>query len=173
MRVHFQGAAGEVTGSLHLVEAAGKRVLLDCGLCQGSAEMEASNADPFPFDVAGIDALVVSHAHIDHIGRVPLLVKRGFRGPIYAQRATADLMPIMLLDSASLAEADAERFNRRRAHGEPEMQPLYTRDDVADATRRVGNDDANGLVRPVVVGQRQRPRKGEAGTEQCDGCIAA
>ena len=77
MRVLFHGAAGEVTGSMHLVEAAGKRVLLDCGLCQGSAEMEASNADPFPFDVASIDALVISHAHINHIGRAPLLVKRG------------------------------------------------------------------------------------------------
>ena len=136
MRVLFHGAAGEVTGSMHLVEAAGKRVLLDCGLCQGSAEMEASNADPFPFEVASIDALVVSHAHIDHIGRVPLLVKRGFRGPIFAQRATAELMPIMLLDSASLAESDAERFNRRRAHGEPERQPLYTKDDVADSLTR-------------------------------------
>ena len=137
MRVHFHGAAGEVTGSMHLVVAAGKRLLLDCGLCQGSAEMEASNADPFPFDAAAIDALVVSHAHIDHIGRIPLLVKRGFRGPIWAQRATADLMRIMLLDSASLAESDAERFNRRRRHGEPEMQPLYTKDDVADAMAQV------------------------------------
>ncbi len=124
MRVHFHGAAGEVTGSMHLVEAAGKRILLDCGLCQGSAELEASNADPFPFDVAGIDALVLSHAHIDHIGRVPLLVKRGFRGAIHAQTATAELLPIMLLDAASLAESDAERFNRRRAHGEAQKQPL-------------------------------------------------
>lgn len=137
MRVHFHGAAGEVTGSMHLVEAAGKRVLLDCGMCQGSAEMEARNADPFPFDVASLDALVISHAHIDHIGRIPLLVKRGFRGPIIAQRATADLMPIMLLDSAALAESDAERFNRKRAHGEAEMQPLYTRDDVAEAMAQV------------------------------------
>ena len=137
MRVLFHGAAGEVTGSMHLVEAAGKRVLLDCGMCQGSAEMEASNADPFPFDVGAIDALVISHAHIDHIGRVPLLVKRGFRGPIFAQDATADLMPIMLLDSASLAESDAERFNRRRTHGEPERQPLYTKEDVTDAMAQV------------------------------------
>ena len=133
MRVHFHGAAGEVTGSMHLVEAAGKRVLLDCGMRQGSAEMEAGNVDPFPFDVASLDALVLSHAHIDHIGRVPLLVKRGFRGPIFAQQATADLMPIMLLDSASLAESDAARFNRRRTHGEVEQQPLYTKDDVSDA----------------------------------------
>ncbi|MGV8921836.1 MAG: MBL fold metallo-hydrolase RNA specificity domain-containing protein [Thermomonas sp.] len=130
MRVHFHGAAGEVTGSMHLVEVAGKRVLLDCGMCQGSAEMEASNADPFPFEVASIDAVVLSHAHIDHIGRVPLLVKRGYRGPIFTQQATADLLPIMLLDSASIAEGDAERFNRRRRAGEPEQVPLYTREDV-------------------------------------------
>ena len=147
MRVHFHGAAGEVTGSLHLLEAAGKRILLDCGMCQGSAEMEASNADPFPFDVESIDALVVSHAHIDHVGRVPLLVKRGFRGPIFAQRASAELMPIMLMDSASLAESDAERFNRRRKHGEREMQPLYTREDVADAVE---------LLRPQSYDQRFR-----------------
>ena len=138
MQVHFHGAAGEVTGSLHLVEAAGtpgkpKRVVLDCGMAQGSPEMEASNADPFPFDAASIDALVISHAHIDHIGRVPLLVQRGFRGPIFAQEATAALMPIMLMDSASIAESDAERANRRREHGAPEVVPLYTKDDVSDA----------------------------------------
>lgn len=137
MRVHFHGAAGEVTGSLHEVEAAGRRVVLDCGLSQGSPEAEARNADPFPFDVSTLDALVISHAHIDHIGRVPLLVKRGFSGPIYAQAATADLMPVMLLDSASLAESDAERVNRRRRNGEPQVEPLYTRDDVQAAMAQV------------------------------------
>ena len=133
MRVHFHGAAGQVTGSMHLVEAAGKRVLLDCGLQQGSQELEAGNADPFPFDAASIDALVLSHAHIDHVGRVPLLVRRGFRGPIWTQRATADLVPIMLMDAASLAESDAERQNRRRGAGEPQVVPLYSRDDVREA----------------------------------------
>jgi metallo-beta-lactamase family protein len=130
MRVHFHGAAGMVTGSMHLDEAAGKRVLLDCGMIQGSREAEALNLADFPFDIAAIDALVISHAHIDHIGRVPLLVKRGYKGPIYAQAATADLMPIMLLDSASLAESDAERDNRHRRDGEPEAVPLYTQDDA-------------------------------------------
>jgi metallo-beta-lactamase family protein len=145
MRVHFHGAAGEVTGSLHEIEAADQRLLLDCGLIQGSPEAEARNADPFPFDPSQLGALVISHAHIDHIGRVPLLVKRGFRGPIYAQAATADLMPVMLLDSASLAESDAERSNRRRAPGEPEVFPLYTRDDV---------DAAMELVRPLPYDAR-------------------
>ena len=107
MQVHFHGAAGEVTGSMHLVEAAGRRILLDCGLIQGSRESEARNEHPFPFDPSTLDAVVLSHAHIDHVGRVPLLVKRGYRGPIYTQGASAELLPIMLLDTASLSECAA------------------------------------------------------------------
>ena len=145
MRVHFHGAAGEVTGSLHEVEAAGRRLLLDCGMIQGGREAGARNLEPFPLDPAAVDALVVSHAHIDHIGRIPLLVRRGFRGPIFAQAATADLMPVMLLDSAALAEADAERANRHRREGEPPREPLYTRADVQAAMR---------LVRPLPYATR-------------------
>ena len=137
MRISFHGAAGEVTGSLHLVEAAGKRVLLDCGMIQGSPEAEARNADAFPFEPSALDALIVSHAHIDHIGRIPLLVKRGFDGPIYAQKATADLMPIMLLDAAGIAESETARTNKYRHRGEPEAVPLYTKDDVRDALRQL------------------------------------
>ncbi len=137
MRVKFHGAAGEVTGSLHEVEAAGKRLLMDCGMIQGSPEAEARNAEAFPFDPTALDALIVSHAHIDHIGRIPLLVKRGFDGPIYAQAATADLMPIMLMDAAGIAEGEAMRANRHRRHGQPEAVPLYTKDDVRDALRMV------------------------------------
>lgn len=133
MQVNFHGAAGEVTGSMHLVEAAGKRILLDCGLIQGSPEAEARNFAAFPFDAASIDALVLSHGHIDHVGRVPRLVMAGFRGPIYTQRATADLLPIMLMDSASLQENEAERSNRKRRPGQPKAVPLYTRDDVREA----------------------------------------
>ncbi|SFK29443.1 MBL fold metallo-hydrolase [Lysobacter sp. cf310] len=147
MKVHFHGAAGEVTGSLHEVEAAGRRVLLDCGMTQGSPEAERRNADPFAFDVAALDALVISHAHIDHIGRVPLLVQRGFRGHIHAQAATADLMRIMLLDSAHIAESEAERSNRRRRDGEPEAVPLYTQADVEAAMAR---------VRPLPYDQRSQ-----------------
>ncbi len=85
MQVQFCGAAGEVTGSSHLVTANGRLILLDCGMVQGDDEAEQRNAEPFAFDPRKLDALVLSHAHIDHIGRVPLLVKRGFAGPIYAQ----------------------------------------------------------------------------------------
>jgi len=130
VQVHFHGAAGSVTGSMHLVEAAGKRILLDCGLIQGSDAEEARNTEPFPFDVASIDAVILSHAHIDHSGRLPLLTILGYRGPIHAQQATADLLPVMLFDSASLQESDAARSNRKRAPGQREIVPLYTRDDV-------------------------------------------
>ena len=152
MRVRFHGAAGEVTGSMHEVEVAGRRVLLDCGMIQGDRPAEARNLDAFPFDPSRLDALIVSHAHIDHIGRVPLLVKRGFAGPIFAQRATMDLMPIMLLDAASLAERDAERANRDRREGEPEILPLYTRDDVDAAVRLVKPlpYDARSTILPGV-----------------------
>lgn len=132
MRVHFHGAAGDVTGSMHLVEAAGKRILLDCGLVQGSPEADARNFAPFPFDPKEIDALVLSHAHIDHLGRVPRLCMDGFCGPIFTQCASADLLPIMLMDSASLQENEAERTNRRRKPNQPKAMPLYTREDVRE-----------------------------------------
>ncbi len=131
MRVLFHGGAGgEVTGSCHLVECAGRRVLLDCGMIQGGRDAEARNLEPFGFDPSTIDALVLSHAHIDHIGRVPLLVRLGYRGPIHAHAATCDLLPVMLLDAASLAERKAEIQNRERARREPDVEPIYTREDV-------------------------------------------
>jgi metallo-beta-lactamase family protein len=145
MRVHFHGAAGEVTGSMHLVEAAGRRILLDCGMVQGGRAAEARNFEPFPFDPVSIDALVLSHAHIDHIGRVPRLVWQGFRGPIFIQEACAELLPVMLLDAASLAESDAERENRRRRNDEPEAMPLFTREDVHAVL---------DLLRPLPYGGR-------------------
>jgi metallo-beta-lactamase family protein len=143
MKVIFHGAAGEVTGSCHEVEAAGLRLLLDCGLIQGGRADEARNREDFGFDAESIDAVVLSHAHIDHCGRLPLLVKRGFRGPIWTQRATADLLKVMLEDSAKLAMADAERAQRRLKEGrggrddEDELEPLYTMDDVAKTLKHV------------------------------------
>jgi len=131
LRIRFLGAAGEVTGSCHLLEIGARRVLLDCGLFQGSAETEARNREPFPFDPAGIDAVILSHAHLDHAGRLPLLVKQGFSGPIYTHEATRDLARIMLKDAAHLAARDAETDTRKRARrGLPAVQPLYTVDDV-------------------------------------------
>lgn len=100
---------------------------------QGSRDDELRNFEPFPFDPSTIDAVVLSHAHIDHIGRLPLLTDRGFNGPILAQEATADLLPIMLIDSASLQESDAERSNRKRKPGSLEVKPLYTKASVARA----------------------------------------
>lgn len=130
-RIRFLGAAGEVTGSCHLLETGGRRVLLDCGLFQGSGETEAENRRPFPFDPACIDAVILSHAHLDHAGRLPLLVKQGFRGPIYSHPASRDLARIMLRDAAHLALKDAETETRKRARrGLPPVTPLYTPEDV-------------------------------------------
>lgn len=138
MQVQFCGANGEVTGSSHLVRIGERQILLDCGMIQGDEETERRNAEPFPFDPQRIDALVLSHAHIDHVGRVPLLVKRGFHGPIYAQAATADLSRIMLEDAASIAETDIVRDNlKRMQQGLKPEQPLYTRQDAQAALAQV------------------------------------
>lgn len=146
MHITPYGAAGQVTGSCHLLEYNGFKVLLDCGLIQGSDKEEARNFEPFGFAVAAIDAVVLSHAHIDHCGRLPVLVQRGFRGPIYTQSATADLLPVMLNDSAGLAEQDAERANRHRPQGAPEVKPLFTHADVADTL---------ALLHPLPYGKAQ------------------
>jgi metallo-beta-lactamase family protein len=129
MRLTFHGAAGQVTGSMHLLEAAGGRFLLDAGLFQGRrAEARALNAK-LPFDARRIDGVVLSHAHIDHAGRLPLLVREGFHGPIYATPATRDLCAVMLPDAAHIQEKDFEYLQRRGKPG-PESEPLYT---MADA----------------------------------------
>ena len=127
MHLQCVGAANRVTGSCHIVEVGDFRVLLDCGLVQGSRKDAELNRDPFPFDVSRIDAVILSHAHIDHSGRIPLLVKRGFTGPIFAQDATGALCEIMLRDSANIHEQDAARLNRRiEADGGEPVEPLYT-----------------------------------------------
>ena len=127
IRITFHGAAGQVTGSMHLVEAAGARILLDSGLFQGHrAEARRLNAE-LPFDARRIDMAVLSHAHIDHTGRLPLLVREGFHSPIYATPATRDLCAVMLPDSAHVQEKDAEFLARR---GQPGSEPLYN---LADA----------------------------------------
>ena len=140
--IQFLGAAGEVTGSCHLLRAAGKKILLDCGMIQGGREEDARNRENFPFDPADIDAVVLSHAHIDHCGRLPLLVKRGYAGKIHTQTATADLVRVMLEDSARLAEADVEHGNRLRARrGLKPLEPLYDLSDVSEAVGRMRGHD--------------------------------
>lgn len=138
MELEFFGAAAGVTGSCHILRIGGKQLLLDCGLIQGRHEEEERNREPFPFDPQEIGAVVLSHAHIDHSGRLPLLVKQGFRGPIYTQSATHDLCEVLLLDSASLAARDAEYENRKRARqDEVPIEPLYSREDVEGTIGRM------------------------------------
>lgn len=103
MHLQFYGAAGEVTGSCHILTVRGRTLLLDCGLIQGGEHPDQRNREPFPFAAAQIDAVVLSHAHIDHCGRLPLLYKRGFRGAIHATAACRDLARILLADSAFLS----------------------------------------------------------------------
>jgi len=129
IRLTFWGAAGQVTGSMHLIEAAGARILLDGGLFQGHrAEAHELNAN-LRFDARRVDAIVLSHAHIDHSGRLPLLVRRGFHGPIYATPATRDLSAVMLLDAAHIQEKDFD-FLAARGKAGPTSEPLYNRGDA-------------------------------------------
>ena len=132
MQLEFFGAAGEVTGSCHILTVGGRRLLLDCGMIQGGAAADERNRAAFPFDAAQVDAVILSHAHIDHCGRLPLLRNRGFRGPVYANPACRDLVRILLADGATMAERDAERENRRRkkAGDARRVEPLYTLEDA-------------------------------------------
>jgi metallo-beta-lactamase family protein len=133
--ITFFGAAQQVTGSCHLVESpALGRVLLDCGMHQGADDVESTDEERFGFDPAGIDALVLSHAHIDHSGLIPLLVHKGFKGPIYCTRATCRLLKVMLEDAVGIYEKDFEYENlRRMRRGDKPLKPAYTRDDVHKA----------------------------------------
>ena len=132
MKITFLGAAKTVTGSNHLVEAAGKKFLVDCGMFQGSAEEEYENEAPFDFNVQDIDFVLLTHAHIDHSGRIPKLYNEGYRNPIYAHKATCDLCSLMLPDSGHIQEMEIEWRNRKRVRkGEEPLPPLYTAEDAA------------------------------------------
>jgi len=134
MVIQFLGAARSVTGSMHLVQVNGKQILLDCGLFQGRRAETYERNRNFPFDPSSIDAVVLSHAHIDHAGNLPNLVKQGFHGPIFCTPATADLCRIMLLDSAHIQEKDAEFVSKKHAKKKlPPVEPIYSVDDVQPA----------------------------------------
>ncbi|WP_371189216.1 MBL fold metallo-hydrolase RNA specificity domain-containing protein [Thalassotalea maritima] len=140
------GAAQEVTGSCHLLKTNKSTVLLDCGLHQGSRVRRHLEAEPFDFNPAMIDAVILSHAHLDHSGRLPMLVHEGFKGPIYCTLATAQLLPIMLFDSYSLYQNDLKRINRKnQRQGKPIINEGYTKEDIENVLK---------LCRPMAYKQR-------------------
>ncbi len=158
MRLTCWGAAGEVTGSMHLLEVGPKRILLDCGLFQGRREEARKKNENFPLDVHDIDAVVLSHAHIDHTGRLPLLIKKGYAGPIFCTSATRDLCSVMLPDSGFIQEKDFE-FLQKRGHNHL-AEPLYT---AADATRVVDSMMSLPYDRPLDIAQGIRLTYTDAG----------
>src|SRR6187200_2155790 len=136
MRINFHGAAQTVTGSQHLLEINGHRLLLDCGLYQGKRSETYERNLNFAHDPRKVDALILSHAHIDHAGNIPNLVKNGYEGPIYATRATVDLATIMMADSGRIQESDAEYVNKKRlTRDEEAIAPLYTQRDAERAAQ--------------------------------------
>ena len=145
MKIKFCGAAISVTGSCHLIITDKYKILLDCGQFQGGKAMEELNYMDFGFDPSEIDYMFLSHAHIDHCGRIPLLVKRGFKGNIYCTDATADLADIMLKDSGYIHEKEAEWKNRKAERaGRKFIEPLYTYKDAAASIE---------FLKPVLYGQ--------------------
>lgn len=133
MKIHFCGANREVTGSRHVIEVNGKKILLDCGMFQGRRKDTEEKNKSFIFDPKEIDAVILSHAHIDHSGCLPLLVKQGYKGPIYSTFATRDLCNFMLMDSAFIQQKDAEYINKKRKRKDAKasmIEPLYDQEDA-------------------------------------------
>lgn len=131
IKLTFAGAAGNVTGSKHLIEFNDQNILLDCGLYQGRRKDTYERNLNFPFDPASVNSLILSHSHIDHVGNVPNLVKQGFKGDIHCTLATSDLVAVMLMDAAHIQESDTAFVNKIRArHHQPPVEPLYTRADI-------------------------------------------
>ncbi len=156
MDITFLGAAREVTGSCHWLRVGGHRILVDCGLIQGGRDERERNAAEFAFDPATIDAVVLTHAHLDHSGRLPLLLKRGFRGPIYTHPASCELCAILLEDSAGIVGSEIEWSNRKRERkGLPPLEPLYDKDDARAVIERM-RPLAFGETADIVPGVRVR-----------------
>ena len=149
MNIQFWGAARAVTGSMHIVTINGTRVLLDCGLCQGKRQKSTEINRNLPFDPASVDLMVLSHAHIDHSGNIPNLVKNGYTGPIYSTFATRDLCTTMLRDSGHIQEKDAQYVNKKRARkGKAPIEPIYTQQDALNC---LGHFVALGYGRPFPI----------------------
>lgn len=145
----FHGAAGTVTGSCYRITHPKGRFLIDCGMFQGNKTVRALNNKPFPFDASGIDFLLLTHAHIDHSGLIPKLVKHGFKGPIHATGPTAGLLEFMLADSAGIQESEAERENRKRERrGQKPVEPLYRLEHAEEALKRFKAHDYEEWIEP-------------------------
>lgn len=157
MKIEIHGAAGgEVTGSAYVIRTPGSTVLVDIGMFQGGADAEARNQLPDGLDPARLDAVVLTHAHLDHTGRLPLLFKHGYRGPVYATAATVDLAEIILKDSAKLQEQDAIRINRKRERaGQPPVEPLYGPEHI-EPLREVARELPLHTLTEVASGIRVR-----------------
>jgi metallo-beta-lactamase family protein len=156
MKLSFHGAAQDVTGSCHLLEVGGRKILVDCGLFQGGRELDEQNSIPFGFDAGTIDFVLLTHAHLDHCGRLPLLVKRGFRGEIISTQATAELARLVMLDSANLQQEEV-RFRDRHAKTQDHAAaavPLYTVIDTMDCIARFGRVASYGQAIDVCPGVR-------------------
>src|SRR5690349_144159 len=137
VNVKFLGAAQSVTGSRYLIELDGFQFLFDCGLFQGLKELRLRNWDEFPMAPSEIDAVVISHAHIDHIGYLPRLVREGFNGPVYCTSPTADLIQISLLDSAKLQEEEADYARKKGYSKHTRPEPLYTEEDAKNSFKLI------------------------------------
>ena len=161
MKITLHGAAGEVTGSAYLIETARTRVLLDFGMFQGGARAEEENSMPADLDPKRLDAVLLTHAHLDHVGRLPLLLKGGYQGPIYATDATRDLAGLILRDSAKVQAQDNERINRKRERaGEPPIEPMYS---VAHVEQLMALFEPVPYDQPIPVAPGVRACFAEAG----------
>ncbi len=149
--LRFLGAAGTVTGSRHLVDTPTARILVDCGMFQGGRELRQRNREPFPVEAASIDAVVITHAHLDHVGYLPALVREGFHGPVWCTSATAALADIVLRDAAHLQEEEADYANRKGYSRHHPAVPLYTAEDADDALRLIRTTPVRSRV-PVAPG---------------------
>ena len=156
MNITLYGAAGDVTGSAYLVDTARARVLVDFGMFQGGKGIEVKNVLPSGLEPKRLNAVLLTHAHLDHCGRLPLLVRGGYEGPIVSTKATVDLAGLILRDSAKVQLSDAERWNRKRERsGKPPMEPLYTAEDVEKTLGRFRAIELNDII-PVAEGVTAR-----------------